>query len=90
MYRYVVPADGQSHVVRLTGTPVAAAVTAAGSHGWAVEFWAEHTGGAMQIMRRFQVFGTGQPLPEDARWISTSPGTGGIVWHLYEIGGGRP
>lgn len=82
MYRYVVPADDQPHIVALSHSPVA--VAAAGP--CAVEFWAEHTEGAPQVNRAFQVFGTGHLLPEDAKWTGTCERTpDGLVWHLYEV-----
>lgn len=82
MYRYVVSVDDQPHVVRLSHSPVAVAALGA----WSVEFWAEHTEGASQTERAFQVFGTGHPLPEDARWVGTCARTeSGLVWHLYQV-----
>ena len=82
MFRYVVPVDDRPHTIALSHNPVA--VAAAGYT--AVEFWAEHTKGAPQIKRAFQVFGTGHPLPDDAQWIGTCPRTdGGFIWHLYEV-----
>lgn len=87
MFRYVVSVDDQEHIVPLTHNPVAVAAVGA----WSVEFWAEHTDGAPPAKRTFRVFGTGQPLPEDARWVGTCARTdGGLVWHLYEIGWGQP
>lgn len=81
MFRYVVPIDDQPHTIPLSHDPVA--VAAAGD---SVEFWAEHTRGATQVARGFQVFGTGHRLPEDARWIGTCQRTRtGLVWHLYEV-----
>ncbi len=88
MFRYVVSVDDQPHVVPLSHSPVAVAAAPHGTYGWAVEFWAEHTQGAPAVKRTFKVFGTGHPLPEDAKWIGTCARTpGGLVWHLYEIGG---
>jgi hypothetical protein len=82
MFRYVVGIDDEPRIVALSHSPVAVAAIGA----FSVEFWAEHTEGAPQIKRAFQVFGTGQPLPEDARWVGTCARTdGGLVWHLYEI-----
>lgn len=79
MWRYEVPADGRWHEVKLTNEPVHAAMTPAG-----VEFWAEHTG-MPETPRKFQVFGTGHPIPDGAAWWATCDrGTDGIVWHLYE------
>jgi hypothetical protein len=86
MYRYEVPVDGQPHTIPLSHNPVAAAAFQPGLVSWSVEFWAEHTEGAPPLSRAFQVFGTGQPLPEDARWIGTCPRTAsGLVLHLYEV-----
>ncbi len=82
MFRYVVSIDDQPHVIPLSHNPVA--VAAIGN--FSVEFWAEHTESAPQIYRAFQVFGTGHPLPENARWIGTCARTAdGLVWHLYEV-----
>lgn len=82
MFRYVVLIDDQAHVIALSHSPVAVAVSTA----WSVEFWCEHTEGAPQGKRAFQVFGTGHPLPDDAQWIGTCPRTpDGLVWHLYEL-----
>jgi hypothetical protein len=81
MFRYVVSVDDEVHIIPLSHSPVA--VAAIGPYS--VEFWAEHTEGASQGKRTFQVFGTGHPLPDDARWIGTCARTeGGLVWHLYE------
>lgn len=82
MFRYVVPVDDQPHVVKLTGDPVAVAAIGA----WSVEFWAEHDDQGGYSDRAFQVFGTGHPLPDGARWIGTCPRTEtGLVWHLMEM-----
>jgi len=82
MFRYVVSADDEPHVIPLSHSPVA--VAAIGPS--AVEFWAEHTEGAPQVKRLFRVFGTGHSLPDDAKWVGTCPRLpSGIVWHLYEL-----
>lgn len=84
MYRYVVSVDDQPHTVALSHSPVAVAAIGA----FSVEFWAEHTEGET-VNRAFQVFGTGHPLPGDARWVGTCPRTeAGLVWHLYEVASG--
>ncbi len=81
MFRYVVSVDDQPHVVGLSHNPVAVAAIGV----FSVEFWAEHTEGP-QVQRAFQVFGTGHPLPEGARWIGTCARTAaGLIWHLYEV-----
>lgn len=85
MFRYVVPIDDLEYSFPLTGDPVAvAAIRSAGAY--AVEFWAEHDDDAPERSRRFQVFGTGHPLPDGASWAGTCPRmANGLVWHLYEI-----
>lgn len=84
MFRYPVPVDDQAHEFQLTGDPVA---VAASLDGRMVEFWAENASAAGLVpARAFRVFGTGQPLPDDARWVGTCPRTShGLVWHLYEM-----
>jgi hypothetical protein len=81
MFRYVVPIDDRPYAFLLTGGPVA---VAAGDRS--IEFWAEHADDGSAVKRWFQVFGTGHPLPEGARWAGTCPRTpAGLVWHLYEL-----
>lgn len=87
MYRYEVPIDDEPHVIALSHSPIAAAAQPA---AFIVEFWAEHTDGATQVERTFQIFGTGHPLPEGARWVATCQRVEGFIWHLYEIGSGHP
>lgn len=83
MFRYTVSVNDQPWTFDLTGDPVH---VANGQMPLAeVDFWAEHTEGAPKKARRFQVFGTGQPLPPDARWVGTCPRVSGLVWHLYEL-----
>ena len=80
MFRYMVPVDDE-RTFRLTGDPVA--VAAAGIDR--VEFWAEHNEDAGESDRAFKVFGTGQALPDGARWVGTCNRVSGLVWHLYEV-----
>jgi hypothetical protein len=81
MFRYVVPVDGQPHIVPLSHSPAGVGAT-----DRFVEFWAESTVTVPPALRAFQVFGTGHPLPGQARWVGTAPRTpGGFVWHLYEL-----
>ena len=82
MYRYIVPIADGSIAYPLTGDPVAVAA----SGRYRVEFWAEHDDGARETDRAFQVFGTGHPLPDGAKWVGTCPRTDdGLVWHLFEV-----
>lgn len=83
MYRYVIPIDDAPHVVKLTDSPVAAAAMTATD---AVEFWAEYDTFGVESKRTFYVFGTGHPVPGNARHLFTCPRTrDGLVWHLYEL-----
>ena len=88
MYRYVVPVDDQPHEFTLTSDPVAVAAAWSeppAASAMVAEFWAEHDAGPRGTGRAFQVFGTGQPLPPEARWVGTCPRIAGLVWHLYEV-----
>lgn len=91
MFRHTVPVDDLAHVIGLSHSPVRAVAFAMSSWNDAmVEFWAEHTEGAPQTGRTFQVFGTGQPLPDDAEWVGTCPrSANGLVFHLYRLKDGR-
>ena len=82
IFRYTVPVDDQAWTFDLTGDPVH---VANGITLDEVDFWAERTIGAAATARRFQVFGTGHPLPENARYVGTCPRMSGLVWHLYEL-----
>jgi hypothetical protein len=89
MYRYEVPIDDGMYTYGLGHNPVAVAVVPDDDRERDVEFWAEHTEGAPLVKRTFRVFGTGQPLPNGAKWIGTCPRTAaGLVWHLYALEGG--
>lgn len=86
MFRYVVPVDDAAHVIDLSHDPVAVAAVTGGYGDTAVEFWAEHTEGVPLAKRAFRVLGTGQQLPEGARWTAICPRTPlGLVLHLSEL-----
>lgn len=95
VFRYVVPVDDQPHAFYLVSNVrvlhVAAqaftAETVSSDSNHAVEFWVEDYGGDLLTIRRtFQVFGTGQPLPDGAQWRGTCDRLpSGLVWHLYEV-----
>lgn len=55
-----------------------------------VAFWAEYEDDAGSGLKRtFQVYGTGHPIPDGARyWGTTARTPEGLVWHLYELGRG--
>jgi hypothetical protein len=104
MYRYVVRVDDQPHtfslrcgsyngpahitasLARPENIQRSAEIRGAGIH--VVEFWTEYDTDLAEEPRPFQVFGTGQPLPEDCHWVGTCDRTpDGLVWHLYELDG---
>jgi hypothetical protein len=80
VYRYTVPLDDQWHTVHLDHSPLGAVEF---DGGRALSFWAEDNGGP-KLARRFRGFGTGHPVPDDARYWGTAPRKHGLVFHLYE------
>lgn len=91
MYRYQVPVDDEWHTIHLHAEPVAVANNPDSAD--VVDFYAESLAGPDRDYvtgryRQFRVFGTGQPLPDDARHVGTAPRHEiGVVWHLYELPG---
>lgn len=83
IFRYEVPVDGEAHTFDLDGNPLH--VEARGDD--VVEFWAHRYDDRKSgITRAFQVFGTGHPVPDDARWFGTTARTpSGLVWHIFEV-----
>lgn len=67
--------------------PVGAEVLHADCQGNQVFVWALVDPDAEMETRRFGVFGTGHPVPEDARHIGTCiERNWGLVWHVFEEG----
>lgn len=93
MLRYQVIVNDRPQTLRLSSNPVHVEAARLGVGPQAqhlVEFWAEgYIDGdpdGLDMERTFQVFGTGHPLPEGARWWGTTARTPeGFVWHLYEV-----
>jgi hypothetical protein len=79
VYRYVVPVNDEAHEIELSGPIVHVAARSMGN----VEFWAL-VGEQESLVRTFQVFGTGHPLPHQAKYIGTAL-AGPLVWHLFEL-----
>lgn len=86
MFRYVVPVDDEPHDIEMTdyGMVSNPAFVYAGDHSY-VEFWALDDASERPITRTFQVFGTGQELPQNADFIETCQRENGLVFHLFEI-----
>jgi hypothetical protein len=77
--RYEVPVDDRFHLIRVPRNSV---LHVGCRSERAVEFWIrEHPTG--DEVRAYQVFGTGQPIPEKTRYEGTAVAPGGrLVWHL--------
>lgn len=81
IFRYEVPVDDEWHALVLSGPVLHVAVR---SRPNVVEMWARSTG-PLGVTRQFRVFGTGQPLTEDAGYVGTAlVPSAGLVWHLME------
>jgi hypothetical protein len=83
VYRYEIPVDDQWWFVELSG-PIIHVATRSAKY---MEIWA--LTGAEPKARSFRVFGTGQPLPDDAPDCLVHIGSdivpgGALVWHLFE------
>lgn len=80
IYRYEVPVDDAWHRVDVSGP-----ILHVDSRDVAtVEVWAWHEGQST-AGRELRVFGTGQPIPEGAKYVGTAiPPGGHLVWHLME------
>ena len=81
MHRFEVPVDDQWHRFHCPDSDIRK-VEATGSK---VEFWCEVSSSSDYSYRKFRVFGTGHPVPDDAFYVGTASRTSsGLVWHLYE------
>jgi hypothetical protein len=94
MLRYQLSVDDQPHTIELkAGASVFIAAHSQSGPAY-VDFWAEgeldeHATAGPVEPRTFQVFGTGQPLPDGAVWrATTARSPEGLVWHLMELPGG--
>jgi hypothetical protein len=82
IHNYEVPVDGKAHSIPMPRRIVHVDCRSADC----VEIWAM-TGEGAQTVRTFRVFGTDQPLPDNAAYVgSTLAGRGGaLAWHLFEL-----
>lgn len=54
-------------------------------HGRLV-LWAEHDPKVEPVLRKFQIVGTGNPIPDNALFLGSTLTSGGFfVFHLYEV-----
>jgi hypothetical protein len=81
IHRYEVPVDDEWHALQLSG----AVLHVAARRPDVVELWALNSGG-IRLDRKFRVFGTGQPLPEErlSHMGTALAADGRPVWHLME------
>ena len=83
IYRHVVPVDDRTHTYHIVGDILH---VANGRTMDEVEFWAGWDNQKPFRDVTVQVFGTGQPVPDDAVYVGTAPRTReGLVWHLFEV-----
>jgi hypothetical protein len=96
IYRYEIEIAKEPTSVVLAGDPLHISLNEAQDK---VEFWAEamHDDPAKSRHSRkpreriFQVFGTGMPIPDRAKYWGTTPRSFlGYVWHLFEINPAGP
>jgi hypothetical protein len=82
VHRHRVPVDGQPHTVTFAGELLH--IEAAGNGH--VDLWTLHAPREFPHAHLVQVFGTGQSLPDDARYVGTTGRTpAGLIWHVFEI-----
>lgn len=80
VYKYPLRADSDITELGLSGR----VLHFAEQHGRLV-LWAHHTN-TQPMLRKFQVVGTGQPVPENSEYIGSTLTSGGhFVFHLYEV-----
>jgi hypothetical protein len=87
MLRYQVVVADQPTAIPLNSDPLHVEAVPFGMEGpHVVELWAEDDADTAHVVRYFQVFGTGHPIPDAAKWWGTTARTDqGLVWHLYEL-----
>lgn len=86
VFKHVIPVDDEWHE-RHTGE-ILHVDHQETERGWgtdAVTFWFENRGDDYTHTRAFRVFGTGHPVPDEARYEGTCIGVRGLVWHLYSL-----
>lgn len=80
IHRFEIPVDGAWHEVAGAGYEL---LHVAGRTLGKVEFWAWARPQA--LVRRFRVYGTGEPVEGDVLyWGTTIDPRGYLVWHLVE------
>lgn len=94
VYKYNVPVDGATHLFVIPGPSTLIHVDCQGASD-VVQFWTEvpiDTPHGDHDHRLFQVFATGQVIPEDDdpsrywKHVGSALTAGGaLVWHLYEL-----
>lgn len=85
--RHEIPIDSRPHTLRLGGDPIAAdGYRPGGLSVNTLEFWCVSDDASYSVMYQLQVFGTGEPVPDGARWLcSTGRLPNGEVWHLFDM-----
>lgn len=82
IYKHEIPVNDKWHSIPMSGD-----VLHVGSQQTSkVHVWALHDDES-DVMREFMVIGTGQEIPEGARYVGSTTDFGGFfVWHLVTRG----
>lgn len=88
--RYRIHLTSQPQILRAMPGPVVDvdAATIGVDHPaatYVLDLWIDGDGEDVTSQRTFQVVGTGQPIPERARYCGSASRAGGFKWHLYEL-----
>lgn len=80
IYKYPVPVDNCTHTHEM---PTGSDIKFVSQQGCPC-IWAEVQTDAPKVRRRFRIFGTGHPIPDDFVYRGTALDVP-FVWHVYEL-----
>lgn len=83
VWKYEIPVDGQTHGHTIPEGATLVHVACQDGPGF-VQVWALVDPLRQPETRDFQVYGTGQDVPSDARYVGTALAPFGLVWHVFE------
>lgn len=80
--KWDIPVDDKAH--QGGDTPVYVMCQDQGTYD-TVQLWTLDHGEPVQN-NLYQVFATGQPIPDGAKYVGTAPAMGGnLIWHLFDV-----
>ena len=83
VFKYEITVDDQWHEIFMPIPAVDVHVASPPGVRGTVNVWAEVTPSGPELaVRKFRVFGTGQPIPDGAAYTGTAL-AGPFVWHVY-------